>query len=398
MNIQEVKQRFGIIGNSVGLNRAIETAIMVAPTDLSILISGESGTGKEVFSKIIHQYSNRKHNQYIAVNCGAIPDGTIDSELFGHEKGAFTGAIDSRKGYFEVVDKGTIFLDEVGELPLSTQVRLLRILETGEYIKVGSSKVQKTDVRVIAATNVNMLKAIEENKFRDDLYYRLNTVPIYIPPLRERHEDIPFLFKKFANDCCERYKMPPLKIDQYCIDVLVSYRWPGNIRQLKNIAEQIAVIEPNRILTPEIIQRYLPEAFQSNLPALIKKQDDISFANEREILYKILYDLKNDVNEMKKLIGEIIGNNNESIKISGEQAAFFRNKISQFEQQIPPSSRNIFAQDVHIDDTDKYAKTPNSFTDKTAEIQNQKALFLVLLSVYLSGLLYLFHLFLKCLW
>ena len=259
MNVQEIKQRFGIIGNSHGLNMAIEKALLVAHTDLSVLISGESGTGKEIFSQIIHTNSNRKHHQYIAVNCGAIPDGTIDSELFGHEKGAFTGAIDSRKGYFEVVDNGTIFLDEVGELPLSTQVRLLRILETGEYYRVGSSKVLKTNVRVVAATNVNLLKAIEENKFREDLYYRLNTVPISIPPLRERVDDIPILFKKFANDCADRYRMPLIRIDESANTILSNYRWPGNIRQLKNVAEQIAVIEENRLLTAALLKKYLPE-------------------------------------------------------------------------------------------------------------------------------------------
>jgi len=309
MNIQEVKQRFGIIGNATGLNRALEKALMVAPTDLSVLITGESGTGKEIFSQIIHTHSSRKHSQYIAVNCGAIPDGTIDSELFGHEKGAFTGAIDSRKGYFEVADNGTIFLDEVGELPLSTQVRLLRVLETGEFLKVGSSKVIKTNVRVVAATNVNLMKAIEEGKFREDLFYRLNTVPIFIPPLRERVDDIPFLFRKFANDCAERYRMPMIKLDESATELLMNYRWPGNIRQLKNIAEQIAVIELNRSLNADILKHYLPEMFNISLPAIINKSsaaDNISFANEREILYKILFDMKKDVGDLKKLVNDIM--------------------------------------------------------------------------------------------
>lgn len=308
MNVQQIKQRFGIIGNSPALNRAIDTAMRVASTDLSVLITGESGTGKEVFSQIIHQNSPRKHNSYIAVNCGAIPDGTIDSELFGHEKGAFTGALSSRDGYFQVADGGTIFLDEVGELPLATQVRLLRVLETGEYIRVGSSKVLKTDVRVVAATNVNLFKAIEDGKFREDLYYRLNTVPISIPTLRDRNEDIPLLFRKFVSDSAEKYRMPPLRLDDGANQLLMGYRWPGNIRQLKNIAEQISVIEQTRNLTAEILSNYLPASGKSSLPAVIKHEgvSADSFANEREILYKILFDMKKDVGDLKKLVLDMV--------------------------------------------------------------------------------------------
>src|SRR6056297_1388395 len=274
MDIQKIKQRFGIIGNSINLNRAIDIAAQVAPTDLSVLITGESGTGKEVFPQIIHHFSSRKHGKYIAVNCGAIPEGTIDSELFGHEKGAFTGALADRKGYFQEADGGTIFLDEIGELPLSTQVRLLRVLETGEFIKVGSSKMIKSDVRVIAATNVDIPKAIEEGKFREDLYYRLNTVPINILPLRQRSEDIHLLFRKFARDFAEKYRMPPIHLDEKARVLLKNYRWPGNVRQLKNITEQISVIEENRDISVEVLQKYLPALSSQNLPALLSKTDD----------------------------------------------------------------------------------------------------------------------------
>ncbi|HPM11958.1 MAG TPA: sigma-54 dependent transcriptional regulator [Bacteroidales bacterium] len=321
MNVQQIKQRFGIIGNTAHLNRAIETALQIAPTDLSVLIVGESGTGKEVFSQIIHQNSARKHNQYIAINCGAIPDGTIDSELFGHEKGAFTGAVDSRKGYFEVVDGGTIFLDEVGELPLNTQVRLLRILEVGEYIRVGSSKTQKTNVRVVAATNVNLLKAVENGKFREDLYYRLNTVPITIPPLRERKEDIPLLFRKFANDSAEKYGIPPLRLDQAATDLLVSYNWPGNIRQLKNLAEQMSILEKERNVTYASLKTYIPQNYDTRLPAIVPKDSEqTNYASEREILFKLLFDMKKDMNELKKLVHDIMEGNQQNIHISNEQA------------------------------------------------------------------------------
>lgn len=306
--IQNVKLRFGIIGNSEGLNRAIDIAIQVAPTDLSVLITGESGVGKENFPQIIHQFSRRKHGQYIAVNCGAIPEGTIDSELFGHEKGAFTGAISDRKGYFAEADGGTIFLDEVGELPLSTQARLLRVLESGEYIKVGSSKVQKTDVRIVAATNVNLTEAISEGRFREDLYYRLNTVPIKIPPLRERAEDIALLFRKFASDFAEKYRMPAIQLTEDAKAMLLAYPWPGNVRQLKNITEQISIIETNRDITPVILQNYLPAQQQdSRLPMLFGiKPGDKTFGSEREILYQVLFDMRRDVTELKKLVNTLM--------------------------------------------------------------------------------------------
>jgi transcriptional regulator with PAS, ATPase and Fis domain len=307
MDAQQIKQRFGIIGSSPALNRAIDIATQVAITDLSVLISGESGTGKEVMPQIIHQLSARKHNKYIAVNCGAIPEGTIDSELFGHEKGAFTGAHDARKGYFEVADGGTIFLDEVGELPMSTQARLLRILETGEFIKVGSSKVQKTNVRIVAASNVNIPEAINKGKFREDLFYRLNTVPIHLPPLRERKEDIHLLFRKFSADFAAKYRMPTIVLEQDAVDLITNYRWPGNIRQLKNVAEQISVIENSRNITSETIIKYLPTNKTSNLPALYDGADK-SELSERDILYKVLFDLKSDVIELKKLVFGIINN------------------------------------------------------------------------------------------
>ena len=306
-DIQQVKQRFGIIGNNDELNRVIDVALQVAPTGLSVLIAGESGVGKEIFSKIIHQYSPRKHAQYIAVNCGAIPEGTIESELFGHEKGAFTDAKDIRKGYFDVTNGGTIFLDEVGELPLSTQVRLLRVLESGEFMKVGSSKVQKTDVRVVAATNANLLEAVSQRKFREDLYYRLNTVPIRIPPLRERHEDVLLLFRKFASDCAERYGMPIIRLNQEAAQLLLSYRWPGNVRELKNVVERISVIEESRDITAEILKIHLPSISLETLPALAYISDDKKiFNSEREILYQVLFDMKKDVNDLKKLVHDII--------------------------------------------------------------------------------------------
>lgn len=310
MNLQTVKNRFGIIGNSPALNRALDVAVQVAPTDITVLITGESGTGKENMPKIIHHYSSRKHHEYIAVNCGAIPEGTIDSELFGHEKGAFTGATDSRKGYFEVADGGTIFLDEVAELPLPTQVRLLRVLETGEYIRVGSSKVKKTNVRIIAATNENVQKAIEKGKFREDLFYRLSTVPIYLPPLRDRKEDIHLLFRKFSADFAEKYRMPSIKLDEEAVQQLSSYNWPGNIRQLKNIAEQISVIESQREVDSIILSTYLSSSNgNKNLPMVIdQKKEDDSFS-ERDLLYKVLFDLKNDVTEMKRVIVDLINNN-----------------------------------------------------------------------------------------
>ncbi len=306
MDIQSIKQRFGIIGNSLLLNRAIDIARQVAPTDITVLITGESGTGKEVFPKIIHQLSARKHGPYIAVNCGAIPEGTIDSELFGHEKGSFTGAHEARKGYFEVVNGGTIFLDEVAELPLSTQVRLLRVLESGEFIKVGSSKVLKTDARVVAATNTNILDAIRYGKFRQDLYYRLNTVPIYIPPLNDRKEDIILLFRKFASDFADKYHMPPLHLDEEAKTYLQNYRWHGNIRQLKNFTKQISIIEENRLITLEIIKKYLPQTQFNELPVLYKKENTDKGFTERDLLYKVLFDMKKDINYLKKIIVEIL--------------------------------------------------------------------------------------------
>ncbi|WP_100615193.1 sigma-54 interaction domain-containing protein [Confluentibacter citreus] len=309
-SVQAIKQRFGIIGNSDTLNRAIEKAIQVAPTDISVLVTGESGVGKESIPKIIHQLSHRKHNKYIAVNCGAIPEGTIDSELFGHEKGSFTGATQTREGYFEVADGGTIFLDEVGELPLTTQVRLLRVLENGEFLKVGSSKVQKTNVRIVAATNANMFQSIEKGTFREDLYYRLSTVDIHLPPLRERQEDIHLLFRKFASDFALKYKMPTVKLSDAAVQVLLKHRWSGNIRQLRNIAEQISVLEHNRTISAEALKAYLPTS-GSNLPAVIKtSKSESDFSSEREILYKVLFDMKSDLNDLKKLTLELMKNGN----------------------------------------------------------------------------------------
>ncbi len=305
-NLQVIKQRFEIIGNDIKLNRALEKAIQVAPTDISVLVTGESGVGKESIPKIIHSLSHRKHGKYIAVNCGAIPEGTIDSELFGHEKGAFTGAIGSREGYFEEANGGTIFLDEVGELPLTTQVRLLRVLENGEFIKVGSSKVQKTDIRIIAATNVNMMQAIDKGKFREDLYYRLSTVEINLPPLRERGEDIHLIFRKFASDFSHKYKMPPIKLEPDAANYLIRYRWDGNIRQLRNVAEQISVLETNRIITLPVLQTYLPN-HDRQLPSLVNtKKSESDFSSEREILYKVLFDMKGDLTDLKKLTLELL--------------------------------------------------------------------------------------------
>lgn len=303
---QDIKQRFGIIGNSNKLDRAINTATQIAPTDISVLITGESGVGKESMPKIIHYHSQRKHNKYIAVNCGAIPEGTIDSELFGHEKGAFTGANDNRKGYFEVADGGTIFLDEVGELPLSTQVRLLRVLENGEFIKVGSSQVKKVDVRVIAATNVNIEEAINKGKFREDLYYRLNTINIKIPSLRERIEDVHLLFRKFASDFADRYHIPSIRLEQEAVKLLNNYSWPGNIRQLKNVAEQISAVEQDRSISFETLKNYIPK--QNTAPVLFKDDKVENDISEREILYKVLFDMKNDLNDLKRVTKELMGN------------------------------------------------------------------------------------------
>lgn len=308
IDIQQVKQRFGIVGNAPGLNRAIDIAVQIAPTDISALITGESGVGKETFPQIIHQFSQRKHGQYIAVNCGAIPEGTIDSELFGHEKGSFTGALNDRKGYFEVADHGTIFLDEVGELPLPTQARLLRVLESGEFIRVGSSKVQKTDVRIIAATNLNVQQAVADGRFREDLYYRLNAANIHVPPLRERPEDILLLFRKFASDFAEKYRMPSLQLLEDAKKLLLEYNWPGNVRQLKNITEQISVIETNREVSGDVLKLYLPKNEMEKLPAIFKGNRDYgqTFSNEREILYQVLFDMRKEINDLRKMLHGIL--------------------------------------------------------------------------------------------
>jgi DNA-binding NtrC family response regulator len=322
MDQQAIKNRFGIIGSSPALNYALNVAIQVANTDLSVLITGESGVGKEVFSQIIHSLSARKHNPFIAVNCGAIPEGTIDSELFGHEKGSFTGAVDSRKGYFETVNGGTIFLDEIGEMPLGTQARLLRVLEAGEYIRVGSSKVQKTDVRVIAASNKDLFDFTQNGRFREDLYYRLNTVPIRVPALRDRKEDIPLLFRKFAVDFAERYKSPPVQLDDEAKNVLINYPWPGNVRELKNIAEQISVLSQDKNITGPILRNFLPENIVSRLPVLASGGNVVNqkeFNNEREILYKLFFDMKKDVTELKKMFFDIIQNPGLANNVNGYQ-------------------------------------------------------------------------------
>jgi len=339
-SLQTVKQRFGIIGNDGHLNRSIEKAIRVAPTEISVLVTGESGVGKESIPKITHQLSYRKHAKYIAVNCGAIPEGTIDSELFGHEKGAFTGAVQTRKGYFEVADGGTIFLDEVGELPLTTQVRLLRVLENGEFIKVGASNVQKTDVRIVAATNLNMQEAINKGKFREDLYYRLSTIEINLPPLRERKEDIHLLFRKFASDFAQKYKMPTIRLTEDAISLLLNYSFPGNIRQLRNIAEQISVIEEKRNIDSLKLKQYLPQSSTGgNLPSVISDTKSKSdFANEREIMYKILFDMRNDINDLKKLTLDLM--KSENLNQVKEQNSQLIQKINQEQEQHLPAVQN----------------------------------------------------------
>lgn len=306
LDLQSIKQRFGIVGNAPLLNHALERAIMVAPTEINVLITGESGVGKESFSKIIHQLSPRKHNVFTAVNCGAIPEGTIDSELFGHEKGAFTGAIESRKGFFEVTNGGTIFLDEIGEMPLATQARLLRVLEYGEFIKVGSSKVQKTDVRVVAATNVNLEEAIHKGKFREDLYYRLSTVPIYVPALRERGNDVLLLFRKFATDLAEKYRREPIELNEEAKNIILNYRFPGNIRQLKNLVYDLSITAESQIITADILQKYLPKVAYNNLPALVENESQQQTFSDRELLYKVLFDMRKDVTELKKLVLQIL--------------------------------------------------------------------------------------------
>ena len=340
MDIQSIKLRFGIIGNSPLLDRAIDVARQVAATEITVLIFGESGTGKEVFPKIIHHLSARKHGPFIAVNCGAIPEGTIDSELFGHEKGSFTGAHEARKGYFEVVNKGTIFLDEVADLPLSTQARLLRVLESGEFMKVGSSITQKTDVRVVAASNIAIPDAIRNGRFREDLYYRLSTVPIYIPPLRERKEDIVLLFRKFASDFAEKYRMPALQLDSEAQKLLENYRWPGNIRQLKNITEQISIIESSRNINALILSKYLPQSSTSELPVLFKGDHGSSEISERDILYKVLFDMRKDITDLKKLVYEIIDNSADSKEIK-ENHAQILSKLNENYEPILTRDSNI---------------------------------------------------------
>ncbi len=377
MDVQEIKQRFGIIGNSTGLNRAIEVAVQVAPTDLSVLITGESGTGKENFPQIIHQFSARKHGKYIAVNCGAIPEGTIDSELFGHEKGAFTGALADRKGYFEEADGGTIFLDEIGELPLSTQVRLLRVLEAGEFMKVGSSKVLKTNVRVVAATNVDIPSAIEEGKFREDLYYRLNTVPIRVLPLRDRREDIYLLFRKFALDFAERYRMPPVRLEEEARQVLETYHWPGNVRQLKNITEQISIIEQERNITGAAMRTYLPSGGAPQLPAIYHRQgsEEKTFNSEREILYQVLFDMKKDVNDLKKLVFDLMHDKAPSSEVRAEHAQIIQNLYpKEAPTYVPePTVSKSVHYDPHserddIQDTEEFVEESLSLEDKEIEL------------------------------
>ncbi len=371
-DIQQVKLKFGIIGNSEGLNRAIDIAIQVAPTDLSVLITGESGVGKENFPKIIHQNSSRKHGQYIAVNCGAIPEGTIDSELFGHEKGAFTGAISERKGYFGEANGGTIFLDEVGELPLSTQARLLRVLETGEFIKVGSSKVEKTNVRIIAATNVNLAQAITNGHFREDLYYRLNTVPIKIPPLRERKDDIVLLFRKFAADFAENYHMPAIQLTDDAKKILIAYPWPGNIRELKNITEQISIIEKKREITLDILQTYIPIQQDARFPALVgNPHNSKSFDSEREILYKILFDMRNDVTELKKLVHDIMTERTVPVSPAPQPPVYYPHKDVELVTAPPIPTINLSAakeNEEEIQDTEEYVEETLALDDIEKEM------------------------------
>lgn len=345
MDKQSIKNRFGIIGNSPALNHALNVAVQVAATDLSVLIVGESGVGKESFSQIIHALSARKHNPFIAVNCGAIPEGTIDSELFGHEKGAFTGAVDSRKGYFETVSGGTIFLDEIGEMPIGTQARLLRVLETGEFIRVGSSKVQKTDVRVIAATNRDLLEFTQTGKFREDLYYRLSTVPIRVPSLRDRKEDIPLLFRKFVVDFAERYKTVPVQLDEDAKNLLINYYWPGNVRELKNIAEQISVLSAQPNVTGAELHKFLPDKSGNRLPMLASGAQPVGeFANEREILYKLFFDMKKDVTELKKMFLEILQNPS----LAGHAASYTKDSLlSDYNNITTDSPKQVTAPVVH---------------------------------------------------
>ncbi|WP_372744375.1 sigma-54 interaction domain-containing protein [Lutibacter sp.] len=370
-SLQAIKQRFGIIGNDMHLNRALEKAVRVAPTDISVLVTGESGVGKENIPKIIHALSHRKHAKYIAVNCGAIPEGTIDSELFGHEKGSFTGATATRKGYFEVADGGTIFLDEVGELPLTTQVRLLRVLENGEFIKVGSSEIQKTNVRIVAATNLNMHQAINKGKFREDLYYRLSTIEIHLPPLRERLSDIHLLFRKFASDFAQKYNMPGVRLTDEAIKLLENYGFPGNIRQLKNIAEQISVVEENRIITPNTLQQYLPSK-GTNLPSIIEsKKSNSDFSSEREIMYKVLFDMRNDINDLKKLTLELM-QSGDAEKVQEEN----KNLIKKIYNEIPEEQEENQVEVVRLNekysDSNTYEFAETIDADESLSIQEKE--------------------------
>ena len=372
-NIQNIKQRFGIIGNDSQLNFALEKAIRVAPTEISVLVTGESGVGKEVFPRIIHQLSKRKHGKYIAVNCGAIPEGTIDSELFGHEKGAFTGATQNRSGYFEEADGGTIFLDEVGELPAATQVRLLRVLENGEFLRVGSSKIQKTDVRVVAATNIVMSDAIHKNKFREDLYYRLSTVEINLPPLRKRLDDIHLLFRKFAADFAQKYRMPTVRLDSEAQKLLINQKWSGNVRQLRNIAEQLSVLETERSITADILNQYLPSS-KINLPAIIQnKVDENDFSSEREILYKVLFDMRSDLNDLKKLTQEIM-NESELNVTKNEHSSLIKkiygdNDEVDFNFDTNNKNKNVISEKI-IKDKFEYAEEVRE--EETLSIQDKE--------------------------
>jgi len=367
MEVQSIKQRFEIIGNSSLLNRAIDIAVQVAPTDLTVLITGESGVGKEVFPKIIHQMSSRKHGNYIAVNCGAIPEGTIDSELFGHEKGSFTGAHEARKGYFEVADGGTIFLDEVAELPLSTQVRLLRVLESGEFMKVGSSKVIKTNVRVVAASNVNIPSAIEKGNFRQDLYYRLNTVPVFVPPLRDRKEDIHLLFRKFAADFAEKYRMPPLHLTDDAVIILNNYYWPGNIRQLKNVTEQISIIERNKEIDANTLKRYLPGNESTGLPILYKKSEQ-EHISEREILYKVLFEMKKDMTELKKIIAGMLEKDGQKPTLEESKALMTKDYADVFDGRDKVHEVKI----THASDEEDEQFHPTEVIEESLSLQDKE--------------------------
>jgi transcriptional regulator with PAS, ATPase and Fis domain len=374
MDIQEIKQRFSIIGNAPGLNRAIEVALQVAPTDLSVLISGESGVGKESFPQIIHHYSHRKHGKYIAINCGAIPEGTIDSELFGHEKGSFTGALNDRKGYFEVTDGGTLFLDEIGELPVSTQVRLLRVLETGEFIRVGSSQVQKTNVRVIAATNFDLTHAIHEGKFREDLYYRLNTVPIKVLPLRERGTDVLLLFRKFASDFAERYKMPPIRLNEEAQKIFLGYRWPGNVRQLKNITEQISIIETERDITREKLLHYIPSEEPAYLPAVYSKESDFrSFENERTMMLNALIGLKKELDELKEKFSQMVSITPSAVRAESSEEGIMQlfKEGKNLAEPVEPHVNQVYHKTggrTQIQDTEEFVEESLSIEEKEMEL------------------------------